>query len=73
MSIARVAEMNRLSWNQIRRIEKNCMRAILAKHPLSDNLRAIGVDEISNSEGHTCAIVVADLDEQHPKAAGKKI
>lgn len=64
MSIARLAEMNRLSWDQVRRIEKNYMRAILAKHPLSENLRAIGVDEISISRGLTYAIVVADLDEQ---------
>ncbi len=66
MSIVRVAEMNRLSWDQVRRIEKNYMRALLAKHPPSDNLRAIGVDEISISKGHTYAIVVADLDEKRP-------
>jgi transposase len=66
MSIARVAEMNRLSWDQVRRIEKNYMRALLAKHPPSDNIRAIGVDEISISKGHTYVIVVADLDEQRP-------
>ncbi len=66
MSIARVAEMNRLSWDQVRRIEKNYMRALLAKHPPSDKLRVIGVDEVSVSKGHTYVIVVADLDVQRP-------
>jgi transposase len=66
MSLARVAEMNRLSWDQVRRIEKNYMCILLAKHPPSDTLRAIGVDEISIAKGHTYAIVVADLDAQRP-------
>lgn len=66
MSIARVAEMNRLSWDQVRRIEKDYMQDLLAKHPLLENVRAIGIDEISISKGHTYAIVVADLDRQRP-------
>lgn len=66
MSIARVAEMNRLSWDQVRRIEKNYMKALLTKHPPSENLRAIGMDEISVSRGHTYAVVVADLDVPRP-------
>lgn len=65
-SIARVAEMNRLSWDQVRRIEKNYMRTLLAKHPPSKELRAIGVDEVSIRKGHTYAIVVADLDQRRP-------
>lgn len=66
MSIARVAEMNRLSWDQVQRIEKNYMRRLVEQHPPSDNLRAIGIDEVSISKGHTYAIVVADLDQQRP-------
>lgn len=66
MSVARVAEMNRLSWDQVRRIEKGYMRNLLAKHPPSENLRAIGVDEVSIRKGHSYAIVVADLDQRRP-------
>lgn len=66
MSIARVAEMNRLSWDQVRRIEKGYMQRLLDRHPPSSNLRAIGVDEISIAKGHSYAIVVADLDERRP-------
>ena len=66
MSVARVAEMNRLSWDAVRRIEKSYMRNLLAKHPPSENLRAIGVDEVSIRKGHTYAIVVADLDQRRP-------
>ena len=66
MSIARVAEMNRLSWDQVRRMEKGYMQRLLDRHPPSANLRAIGVDEISIAKGHSYAIVVADLDERRP-------
>jgi transposase len=66
MSIARVAEMNRLSWDQVQRIEKSYMRKLVDQHPPSDNLRVIGIDEVSISKGHTYAIVVADLDQQRP-------
>jgi transposase len=66
MSIARVAEMNRLSWDQVRRIEMSYMKELVAKHPPSKRLRAIGIDEISIRKRHTYAIVVADLDQQRP-------
>lgn len=66
MTVARVAEMNRLSWDQVRRIEVNYMRDLLAAHPPSAELRVIGVDEISVKKGHTYAIVVADLDSKRP-------
>ena len=66
MSVAHVAEMSRLSWDAVRRIEKSYMRNLLAKHPPSENLRAIGVDEVSIRKGHTYAIVVADLDQRRP-------
>ena len=75
MSIARVAELNRLSWDQVQRIEKNYMLRIVEQHPPSDNLRAIGIDEVSISKGHTYAIVVADMDQQRPiwiGGAGRK-
>jgi transposase len=66
MSISRVAEMNRLSWDQVQRIEKNYMRDLLAKHPPAKDLRVIGIDEVSIRKGHTYAIVVADLDQHRP-------
>lgn len=66
MSIERVAEMNRLSWGQTRRLEMEYMRKLVAKHPPSKRLRAIGIDEISIRKGHNYAIVVADLDRQMP-------
>lgn len=66
MSIARVAEMNRLSWDQVRRIEMSYMKDLVAKHPPSKRLRAIGIDEVSIRRRHTYMIVVADLDQQRP-------
>lgn len=42
------------------------MEDLVKKNPVSPNLRAIGVDEISVRKGHTYAIVVADLDRQRP-------
>ncbi len=47
MTLSRVAEMNRLSWDQVRRMEMGYMRELLAKHPPARYLRAIGIDEIS--------------------------
>lgn len=66
LSVARVAEMNNLGWDQVRRIEKNYMGDLLARHPLPRRLRAIGIDEISIRKRHTYAVVVADLDRQRP-------
>ncbi len=66
MTIKRVAELNNLSWDQVRRMEKCYMRRVLDHHPPSKQLRAIGVDEISIRKGHTYAIVVADLDQRRP-------
>jgi transposase len=66
MSVYRVAEMNHLSWDQVRRIEMSYMRDLVAKHPPSKRLRAIGIDEISIRRRHTYMIVVADLDQQRP-------
>jgi len=66
MTLSRVAEMNRLSWDQVRRMEMGYMRELLAKHPPARYLRAIGIDEISIRKRHTYAIVVADLDRHRP-------
>ena len=66
MSIARVAEMHRLSWDQVRRMEIAYMQDLVKKHPPSKRLRAIGIDEVSIKKGHKYAIVVADLDRQRP-------
>jgi transposase len=66
MTVKRVAELNHLSWDQVRRMEMAAMRRLLEKHPPASQLRAIGIDEISIRKGHTYAIVVADLDQQRP-------
>lgn len=66
MTLSRVAEMNRLSWDQVRRMEMGYMRELLAKHPPARCLRALGIDEISIRKRHTYAIVVADLDRHRP-------
>ncbi len=66
MTVRRVAELNHLSWDQVRRMEMAYMRRLLEKRPPAAHLRAIGIDEISIRKGHTYAIVVADLDQQRP-------
>ena len=66
MSVKKVAELNDLSWDQVCRMEKNYMRRLMEQHPPSEQLRAIGIDEISVRKGHTYAIVVADLDQRRP-------
>jgi len=66
MTITRVAELNHLSWDQVRRMEMGYMRDILARHPPPDKLRAIGIDEVSIRKGHSYAIVVADLEQRRP-------
>jgi transposase len=66
MTIKRTAELNYLTWKQVQRMEKSFMRRILEQHPPPQQLRAIGVDEISIRKGHSYNIVVADLDQQRP-------
>ena len=46
MAIKQVAENNGLSWDQVRRIEMDYMRRLLAANPLPEKIRAIGVDEV---------------------------
>jgi transposase len=72
MSVKKVAELNDLSWDQVCRMEKNYMRHLMEQHPPSEQLRAIGIDEISVRKGHTYAIVVADLDQRRPIWLGGK-
>jgi transposase len=66
MSVKKVAELNNLSWDQVCRMEKSYMWRLMEQHPPSEQLRAIGIDEISVRKGHTYAIVVADLDQRRP-------
>lgn len=66
MSISRVAEMHQMTWDQVRALEMEYMQDLVKKNPVSTNLRAIGIDEISVRKGHSYAIVVADLDRQRP-------
>ena len=66
MTIKRVAELNSLGWDQVRRIEMGYMRRLVEQHPPAANLRAIGIDEVSIQKRHTYAIVVADLDQKRP-------
>jgi transposase len=66
MTVTRVAELHQLSWDQVWRMEKSYMRRLLERHPPSEHLRAIGVDEISVRKGHAYVIVVADLDQRRP-------
>lgn len=66
LSVARVAAKNRLSWDQVRRIEISYMKGLLAKQPPITQLRALGVDEVSIRRRHRYATVVADLDQLRP-------
>ncbi len=66
MSIKRVAELYHLGWAQVQRMEMACMNRLMAKHPMPETLRAIGIDEISIRKGHTYRIVIADLDQRRP-------
>lgn len=66
MSIKRVAELNRLSWDQVRRMEMSYMQRLIERTPLPDTITAAGVDEISVRRGHEYRIVVASLDERRP-------
>ena len=66
MTVKEAARLHRLSWDQVRRMDVAYMRELVAKHPPSIALRAIGVDEVSIRKGHAYAIVVADLDQKRP-------
>ena len=66
MSIKRVAELNGLSWDQVRRMEMSYMQRLIKRTPLPETIPAIGIDEISVKKGHEYRIVVANLDEHRP-------
>lgn len=66
MSIKQVAELHRLDWHQVKRMDMAYMQRLIEQHPPSQHLRAMGVDEVSIRKGHTYAIVVADLDAPRP-------
>lgn len=66
MPLNEVAKLNQISWHQAWRIELAYMRELMKKHPLSPNLRVIGIDEISIRKGHIYRVVVADMDERRP-------
>ena len=68
MTVKRAAELNRISWDQAWRMDKAYMRRLLEQNPPPQQLRAIGVDEVSVKKGHTYAITVATLEpgEERP-------
>lgn len=66
LTVKEVAEMHRLDWDQVRRMDVAYMKDLWEKHQPSKRLRAIGVDEVSIRKGHNYAIVVADLDQERP-------
>jgi transposase len=66
MPLTRVAELNRLGWDQVWRMELAYMKRLIAKQPPPQTLRAIGIDEVSIRKGQNYRIVVADLDAPRP-------
>ena len=62
LSIVRVAAKNRMSWE----IEIDYLKDLLAKQPPLKDLRAIGIDEVSITNGQSYVTVVADLDRMVP-------
>lgn len=66
MTVKEVADLYRMSWDQVWRLDMAYMERLAAEHPPSKHLRAMGVDEVSVRKGHSYAIVVADLDQQRP-------
>jgi len=66
MTVKEVADLYRVSWDQVWRLDMAYMERLAAEHPPSQHLRAIGVDEVSIRKGQSYAIVVADLDQQRP-------
>jgi hypothetical protein len=60
-----IAEELRLDWHTVKELDKQYMRAQLAKAGTPAPL-AIGIDEISVRKGHTYRIVVSDLIRGRP-------
>jgi transposase len=64
-TIQEVAEELRLHWSSVKELDKQYMRAQLAKAG-TPAPKAIGIDEISIRKGHTYRIVVSDLIRGRP-------
>lgn len=64
-TIKEVAEELHLHWSSVKELDKQYMRAQLAKAG-SPAPKAIGIDEISIRKGHTYRIVVSDLIRGRP-------
>jgi len=73
MTIKEVADLHRLGWDQVRRMDISYMRDLWANHLPQKHLRAIGIDEISIRKGQSYAIVVADLDQKRPIWMSEKL
>jgi transposase len=72
MPIQRVAEIHNLDWDAVRRMEMAYMGDLIQRHPVPEELYAIGIDEISIRKGHRYVIVVADLVSRRPIWIGGK-
>jgi transposase len=64
-TIKEVAEELHLHWSSVKELDKQYMRAQLAKAG-TPAPKAIGIDEISIRKGHTYRIVVSDLIRGRP-------
>jgi transposase len=64
-TIKDVAEELHLDWHTVKELDKQYMRAQLAKAG-TPGPKAIGIDEISIRKGHTYRIVVSDLLRRRP-------
>jgi transposase len=64
-TIKDVAKELKLDWDTVKTLEKQYMRAQLAKAG-TPGPKAIGIDEISIRKGHTYRIVVSDLIRRRP-------
>jgi transposase len=65
MTIKDLAQELKLDWDAVKTLEKQYMRAQLAKAG-RPGPKAIGIDEISIRKGHTYRIVVSDLIRKRP-------
>ena len=64
-TIKDIAQELDLDWDTVKTLEKQYMRAQLAKAG-TPGPKAIGIDEISIRKGHTYRIVVSDLIRRRP-------
>ena len=66
MTIKRVAEVHRLGWAQVQRMDKSYMQRLVNQYPIPNDLRAIGIDEISVRKRHRYRVTVSDLGHRRP-------